>query len=91
MEKYNLEFIYDSEISPLIQQVIAVCKKHKIPMIASFTYENCEEKGRGRCTTHLGFDGRRDETNEKANHTIKHGDHSTMNIITRQGTQQNKR
>ncbi|KWI50698.1 hypothetical protein WT72_24320 [Burkholderia pseudomultivorans] len=30
------EQIYDEQISPLMAQIIAVCKEHKIPVVASF-------------------------------------------------------
>ena len=30
------EKIYDSEINPLMATIIAVCKQHKIPLIADF-------------------------------------------------------
>ncbi|WP_175806908.1 hypothetical protein [Burkholderia cenocepacia] len=30
------EQIYDEQISPLMTQVIAICKEHKIPIVASF-------------------------------------------------------
>jgi len=79
---YNKEDIYDSEISPLITQIIAICKKHKIPMIASFTYENDEEKGFGRCTTHLKYEGREDEVNHQAHGIIRGGGHQAMVITT---------
>ena len=55
---YNLESVYDEEISPLMQQIIAICKAHNLPMVASFAYENCGEKGVGCCTTTLTFKGR---------------------------------
>ena len=58
IEIYNLESIYDEQISPLMQQIIAICKEHNMPMVASFAYENCEEKGLGCCTTTLTFGGR---------------------------------
>lgn len=59
IEIYNLESVYDEKISPLMQQIIAICKEHNMPMVASFAYENSEEKGRGCCTTTLTFEGRR--------------------------------
>lgn len=34
----NLEAIYDEQISPLMKQIIAICKEHKIPMFATFEY-----------------------------------------------------
>ncbi|EBS1343670.1 hypothetical protein LJS90_001092 [Salmonella enterica] len=57
-EYYNLESVYDERINPLMQQIIAICKEHNMPMVASFAYENCEEKGRCYCTTALTFEGR---------------------------------
>jgi len=32
------ERVYDTAISPLMAQVIAICKEHGIPMVASFVY-----------------------------------------------------
>lgn len=32
----NKEEIYDAEISPLMAQILAICKEHKIAMVASF-------------------------------------------------------
>ncbi|EAM3159465.1 hypothetical protein NJB71_001253 [Salmonella enterica] len=55
---YNLESVYDEKINPLMQQIIAICKEHHMPMVASFAYEHCEEKGRCCCTTTLTFEGR---------------------------------
>ncbi len=35
----NKEQIYDSQISPLIAQVIAICKEHKIAHVCAFTLD----------------------------------------------------
>ena len=32
----NKEEIYDEQISPLIAQILAICKEHKVPMVAQF-------------------------------------------------------
>lgn len=32
------EIIYDEQISPLMAKIIAICKQHKIPMVATFNY-----------------------------------------------------
>jgi len=32
----NKEEIYDKKINPLMAQIIAICKEHKIAMVASF-------------------------------------------------------
>lgn len=39
----NKENIYDNEISPLMAQVIELCKKHGIAMIANFACPNDED------------------------------------------------
>lgn len=57
-EFYDLEAVYDEQISPLMQQIIEICKQHKMPMLCSFAFEHCEENGVGDCTTLLNFDGR---------------------------------
>lgn len=57
-EHYNLESVYDEKISPLMRQIIDICKEHNMPMVASFAYENSEENGIGCCTTNLTFEGR---------------------------------
>lgn len=57
-ETYDLEAVYDEQISPLMDQIIAICREHNLPMIASFAYSNDEERGSGVCTTALPFEGR---------------------------------
>ena len=52
-EFYNLEKVYDEEISPLMKQIIQICKNNNIPMVASFVFENDEDKGEGHCTTSI--------------------------------------
>ena len=34
------EEIYDTQISPLIRQIIAICKQHKIANLCAFALEN---------------------------------------------------
>lgn len=34
------EAIYDATISPLMSQIIALCKQHDIPMVASFDLDD---------------------------------------------------
>ena len=50
---YTREKVYDDEIAPLMSKIIDVCRKHNIPMVASYQYENTEEEGAGFCTTIL--------------------------------------
>lgn len=48
----NKEQIYDAEIAPLMDQIIAVCKANKIAMLASFHIPT-EEDEHLNCTTYL--------------------------------------
>lgn len=55
----NKEDIYDSQISPLMRQIIAITREHGIAMIASFDIAHDGEGPNGEdcssltCTTHL--------------------------------------
>lgn len=33
------EEVYDSQINPLMAQIITICREHKIPMLATFTLD----------------------------------------------------
>lgn len=48
----NKEQIYDEKISPLMEQIIAVCREHKIAMLAHFAIP-AEADDTLSCTTHL--------------------------------------
>lgn len=55
----NKEEIYDDQISPLMQNIIGICREHGIAMIASFNIAhdgegpNGEDCSRLTCTSHL--------------------------------------
>lgn len=50
----NREAIYDERISPLMTQIIAICKEHDIPMVASFQINDDRPDGDAfMCTTCL--------------------------------------
>ena len=54
----NREEAYDTHISPLMTQIIALCKEHDIPMLATFQYndDRGEEGAETKlCTTALPF------------------------------------
>jgi hypothetical protein len=53
-QDWDLEQVYDNEIAPLITQIIAVCKEHKMPMAARFRYSSDMS-----CSTSLNFDKER--------------------------------
>ena len=46
------EEIYDEEISPLMAQVIACCKKHKIAFVATYSLSSPDDEGL-QCTSAL--------------------------------------
>ena len=51
-ERFDAEAAYDEKIAPLMTQIIAICREHRIPVFASFNYANTEENGVSFCTTH---------------------------------------
>lgn len=53
MEPYDLEGVYDSKIAPLMTQIIEVCRKHQMPMLATFAYCHDGMDGTDYCTTSL--------------------------------------
>ena len=65
MKIYDKESVYDEQISPLMTQIIAICKEHQLPMVADFQYSNDEENGPAHCTTTLPFKGIADEKLER--------------------------
>lgn len=48
---YDLEAVYDTEIAPLMSQIIDICKQHDLPMIASFAYAAQGDEDFDLCTT----------------------------------------
>lgn len=48
----NQEEIYDERISPLMKEILTICKEHKIPMVASFACPNDDDPDL-RCTSGL--------------------------------------
>lgn len=54
-KSFNKEAVHDSQITPLMEQIIAICKKHKIPMLATFNYARLAKDGGTdmMCTTCL--------------------------------------
>lgn len=48
----NKEKLYDEQIAPLVAQIIEICQKNGVAMIASFAIPNDEDADL-RCTSHL--------------------------------------
>ncbi len=60
-DAFDHEQVYDEQIAPLMAQVIAICQKHRMPLMASVTYAHGGDTGDGvqrMCTTFLTWDGR---------------------------------
>ena len=57
MNDFNKEKAYDERISPLVTEIIKICKQEGIPMVASFCYAKGRQpefpNGIDCCTTHL--------------------------------------
>jgi len=41
-ETMDLEKVYDEEIAPLMEKIIAICKEHKLPVFATFEFAPSE-------------------------------------------------
>jgi hypothetical protein len=55
------ESVYDEQIAPLMTQIIAICREHRIPMLASF-HIGAEDDGIDfMCTTAIPFGGMSDK------------------------------
>lgn len=87
----NKEEIYDEQISPLMQNIIGVCREYGIAMIASFNIAhdgegpNGEDCARLTCTSHLpDGEGAFDERFSKAAVAIQKSapHHIGMSITT---------
>jgi len=50
---FDLEEVYDDLISPLMAQIIAICKEHDMQAIASFCYKIDDDGEVHHCTTSL--------------------------------------
>ena len=70
---WDLEAVYDSEIAPLMTKIIAICKEHEMPMLATFAYAKDADETKF-CTTSLPVEVRPVEVLTKAARLIRHGE-----------------
>lgn len=82
----NKEQVYDEQISPLMVQIIAVCKEHGIAMVADFKIPNDEDPNL-HCSTLLPDEtGENEPTHRDAfNHIRRNGRAAPMMITTEHG------
>ena len=55
-ENFDLEKVYDEQIFPLMAQIIAICREHRMPLLASFLYRvtgEGDDQEQSFCTTVL--------------------------------------
>ncbi len=52
-EHWDKETVYDEQIAPIMGQIIAICKEHRIPLVARFQYADSEDDGPAFVTTVL--------------------------------------
>lgn len=72
-EKPNKELVYDDQISPLMQQIVAIAQANGIAMLANFAIDSEEDEGL-RCTTLLpDGDGNFPDDNQRAMKALKGG------------------
>lgn len=53
---WDLEAVYDTQIHPLMEQIISICKEHEMPMLASFQYAKNGDDA-DFCTIRIRYDG----------------------------------
>jgi len=53
---WTKESVYDNEISPLMDKLIALCVKHEIPVVAVFQYADEPPNGAAFSSTIVGQD-----------------------------------
>lgn len=47
MERFDKEAVYDAEIYPLMSQIISICQREQMPMVASFHLRDAAEDDDG--------------------------------------------
>lgn len=81
-ETFDLEALYDERISPLMAQILDICKQHRMPMVASFLYRRDEDEGGDLCTSFVQFPGRESAEFVMAFKLIRTG--SVAFVVTRE-------
>lgn len=66
-DTFDLESVYDDQIAPLMKQIIAICKTHKMPIAATLEYATDNH-----CTTVISFDRASHRMQEIMHHMRPH-------------------
>lgn len=70
---FDLEAVYDAEISPLMKRIIEICKEHELPMVASFCYRSDGDGANDASNTCLPFGDRQPERLKHATKAVYGG------------------
>lgn len=74
---FDLEAVYDTEIYPLMEQIIAICHREKMPMLATFCFamgrDKSDPEGVDYATTLLPRDNWQAPEIKEAAHIMLHG------------------
>ncbi len=81
-EDWDLEEVYDTQIAPLMEQIIAICKEHRLPVLASFEYR-CQDNDESFVTTAISYPGRTNSRLDVALQILRYG---LAGFALRQGT-----
>ena len=87
-KKPRREAVYDEQVSPLMEKVLAICKEHDVPMVASFQISDPDPKGEGDgeihyCTSALLTAGDAAERLKRALDIILAKDRRSLLVTTR--------
>ena len=69
-EFWDKENIYDEQIAPLMSQIIDICRKNNLPIVATFQYCNKKENGAAYCSTAL-LSGNEDQHMRNVHKAVK--------------------
>jgi hypothetical protein len=79
------EAVYDEQISPLMEQIIAICHEHKLPMVMDFDLGMDDEEGSHlHCTTVVEPE-HGDERIQEAAKAVQPKKHSLSMITVKDG------
>lgn len=73
---FDKDSVYDNRISPLMQQIIDICKEEGIPMLAQFYIQSADVHPNGKelyCTTTIPAEDNTPEEMRERMHMVRWG------------------
>lgn len=74
---FDKDAVYDERISPLMKQIIDICKEEEIPMLAQFFIRSADVDPDSEdlyCTTTLPSEGNTPDEMRRRMHIVRHGE-----------------